>query len=136
MQFKGTDIPEDLSYTKTHLWVKTQDSLYTLGWTDYIQSNAGDVNYVELPEKGTPVQTDEDFGSIETSKWVDRLYSPIDGLVAEINDQVINQPELINNSPFIEGWLVKIEPQGDTGAKDLMSPKEYLEYIKACEEGT
>ena len=68
MQFKGTDIPEDLSYTKTHLWVKTQDSLYTLGWTDYIQSNAGDVNYVELPEKGTPVQMNEDFGSIET-RW-------------------------------------------------------------------
>ena len=81
------------------------------------------------------MQTNEDFGSIETSKWVERLYSPIDGFVSEINDKVTNQPELVNNSPFIEGWLVKIELQGNAGAEALMSPKEYLEYIKACEEG-
>lgn len=133
MRFGKVDIPEDLSYTKNHLWVKVQDSLCVLGWTDYIQSNAGDVNYVELPQQGIPVDVNQDFGSIETSKWVDRLYSPIKGQVVEVNDKVINDPELINKAPFTDGWLVKIELQGEIGSQSLMSPMEYLEYIKASE---
>lgn len=134
MQFGTVDIPEDLSYTRNHLWVKIIDNLCILGWTDYIQSNAGDVNYVELPEKGTMVEMGQDFGSIETSKWIDRLYSPVSGQVVEVNDKVINQPELINKAPFTEGWLLKIKPNGEIGSQNLMSPLEYLEYIKACKE--
>jgi glycine cleavage system H protein len=133
MQYGSADIPEELNYTRNHLWVATADGLCTLGWTDYIQSNAGDVNYVELPEKGNVVKVDEDFGSIETSKWVDRLYSPVEGQVVEVNHEVIVQPDLINKAPFAEGWLVKIRPNGETASQDLMSPREYLEYLKACE---
>ena len=134
MRYGTVDIPEDLNYTKNHLWVKMLDSLCTLGWTDYIQSNAGDVNYVELPRKGTSVKVDQDLGSIETSKWVDRLYSPIEGEVVEVNERVINDPELINKAPFTEGWLVKVEQKGEIGSGGLMSAGEYLEYLKACEE--
>ena len=133
MRWGKVDIPEDLSYTKNHLWVKVQDGLCILGWTDYIQSNAGDVNYVELPQKGTQVNVNQDFGSIETSKWVDKLYSPIKGQVVEVNDKVLNDPELINKAPFTQGWLVKIEPQGEIKSQNLMSPMKYLEYIKASE---
>ena len=133
MQFGNTDIPEDLSYTRNHLWVAIRNGVCTLGWTDYIQSNAGDVNYVELSEKGTQLDLDEDFGSIETSKWVDRLYSPLKGEVVEVNDKVISQPDLINKAPFDEGWFVRIKPNGDTESQNLMSATEYLEYIKACE---
>ncbi|NIR17025.1 MAG: glycine cleavage system protein H, partial [Desulfobacterales bacterium] len=110
MQYGNADIPEELHYTRNHLWVAIRAGVSTLGWTDYIQSNAGDVNYVELPEKGTMVDVDEDFGSIETSKWVDRLYSPVKGQVVEVNHKVIGQPDLINKAPFAEGWFVKIEP--------------------------
>jgi glycine cleavage system H protein len=92
------------------------------------------VNYVELPEKGTMVDVDEDFGSIETSKWVDRLYSPVKGQVVEVNDKVIGQPDLINKAPFAEGWFVKIEPNGETVSQNLMSATEYLAYLKACED--
>ena len=133
MQYENADIPEDLHYTRNHLWVAITDGICTLGWTDYIQSNAGDVNYVELPEEGTIVDVDEDFGSIETSKWVDRLYSPVKGQVVEVNHEVIGQPNLINKAPFAEGWFVKIEPNGKTGSKNLMSARDYLEYLKSCE---
>jgi glycine cleavage system H protein len=134
VQYGNADIPEDLGYTKNHLWVAIRDGLCTLGWTDYIQSNAGDVNYVELPEKGTMLELDEDFGSIETSKWVERLYSPVRGQVVEANAKVVGQPDLINKSPFTEGWFVKIKPNGETGSQHLMPATEYLEYLKACEE--
>ena len=134
MQFGTVEIPEDLSYTKKHLWCKRSDNIFTLGWTDYIQSNAGDVNHVELAEKGTVVEVDQDFGSIETSKWVDKLYSPFMGLIVEINDKVIKNPEVINKAPFTEGWLVKIEPRGEIERQHLMSAVEYLEFLKACEE--
>ncbi len=133
MQYGNTDIPEDLNYTRNHLWVAMRDGVCTLGWTDYIQSNAGDVNYVELPEKGTLVDLDDEFGSIETSKWVDRLYAPLKGEVVEVNDKVISQPDLINKAPFDEGWFVRIKPNGDTGSQNLISATQYLEYIKACE---
>jgi glycine cleavage system H protein len=134
MRYGNTDIPEDLNYTRNHLWVEIRDGLCILGWTDYIQTNAGDVNYVELPEKGTMVDIDEDFGSIETSKWVDRLYSPVSGEVVEVNDKVINEPALINKAPFTEGWFVRIKPNGESESQNLMSPKEYLAYLKACED--
>ncbi len=134
MRFGEVDIPEDLNYTQKHLWVRTQDQLCTLGWTDYIQKNAGDVNYVELPPKGTATEIDDDFGTIETSKWVDRLYSPIKGRVMETNDDVVKNPELVNKAPFTQGWFIKVEMQSETDSQGLMSPAEYLEYIKKCEE--
>jgi len=134
MKFGNVDIPEGLSYTKNHLWAKITDTLCILGWTDFIQSNAGDINYVELPEKGALLKMNRDFGTIETSKWVDRLHSPVDGRVLEVNNEVIQNPELINKSPFSDGWLLKVELESQTGLQDFMSSMEYFEYIKVCEE--
>jgi glycine cleavage system H protein len=133
MRFGKADIIEDLRYTRNHLWVKIQNGLCTLGWTDYIQQNAGDVNFIELSQKGTAVKVDQDFGTIETSKWVDKLCSPINGRVVEVNEEVINRPELINEAPFADGWFVEVEPLGEIRAQDSMSATEYFEYIKTCE---
>lgn len=134
MRFGNVDIPENLSYTKNHLWVNIKDGLCTLGWTDYIQSQAGDVNHIDLPQKGTPVAVNQEFGTIETGKWVDRLYSPVNGLVVEVNDRVIHNPELINKAPFTDGWFIKVDLQAEMGSQNLMSPMEYFEHIKACEK--
>ncbi len=134
MKFEKVDIPEDLSYTPSHFWVMAEGTLCTVGWTDYIQRNAGDVNYIELTAKGTALAFKQDFGTIETSKWVERLYSPVGGRVLEVNERVIQAPELINRSPFGEGWFIKIELQGEMGPSSRMSATEYREYIKACEE--
>ncbi len=133
MRFGEVDIPEYLRYTRKHLWVKTEDGICTLGWTDYIQRNAGNVNYVELSPSGTKLEVDQDFGTIETSKWVDRLYSPINGRVMEVNDQVIRNPELVNKAPFADGWFVKVHLESESGSNGTISPGEYLEYIKTCE---
>lgn len=134
MRYGEVEIPEDLIYTKKHLWVRIQDNVCALGWTDYIQYSAGDVNYVELPENGTQMEIDQDFGSIETSKWVERLYAPVNGLVTAVNDRIIHNPSLINKAPFTEGWFIKLDLQDETGPNNFMSPWEYLEYIKTCEE--
>ena len=133
MRFGTADIPEDLNYTNTHLWVKKQNGICTLGWTDYIQDNAGDVIYLELAEIGTPIKVDQEFGSIETSKWVDKLYSPLSGRVVEVNKNLSSHPEVINETPFTNGWFVKIELQSKTRIRRLMSPLEYFEYLKLCE---
>lgn len=133
MQFGTVNIPENLSYTNTHLWVKMQNGICTLGWTDYIQDNAGDVIYLELTDVGSPIEVDQEFGSIETSKWVDKLYSPLFGRIVEVNKKAILSPEIINQAPFTEGWFVKIEPQSKIELQQLMSPLEYLEHLKLCE---
>ena len=134
MRYGNTEIPEELSYTKNHLWLSSMGDVTTLGWTDYIQSSAGDVNFLELPEKGTRVRAGEEFGSIETSKWVDKLYSPKEGEVVEVNDRVDKQPELINQFPFTEGWFVKIKSEEESASLDLLSPADYLAFLKVCEE--
>jgi glycine cleavage system H protein len=133
MQFETVDIPEDLRYTRTHLWAKINNGMCTLGWTDYIQTNAGEVIYLELADIGTPIEVDQEFGSIETSKWVDKLYSPLNGRVVEVNKKVTSHPEVINEAPFTEGWFVKIELQSEIGFQHLMSPLEYFEHLKLCE---
>jgi glycine cleavage system H protein len=133
MRFGKADILEDLRYTRNHLWVKIQDGLCTLGWTDYIQQNAGDVNFIELPQKGAVIKADQEFGTIETSKWVEKLYSPINCQVVEVNENALNHPELINEASYTDGWFVEVEPLGEMRAQDSMSAAEYFEYIKTCE---
>ena len=134
MRFGDAEIPEDLSYTKNHLWVNMKDHPYTLGWTDYIQINAGDVNHIHLPEKETLLNVREEFGSVETSKWVDRLYSPLKGRVVEVNNKLFKKPELINDAPFGEGWFIAVAPSEKGESQGLITPEEYREYLKVCEK--
>lgn len=133
MKFGTVEIPEDLYYTRTHLWVKIDAGFCRIGWTDYIQANAGDVAYIELPEKGTLLEAGQEFGSIETSKWVDKLYAPFSGRVSDVNRNLINTPELINDAPFTEGWFIEIEPAEALDTRDLMTPGVYIENLQACE---
>ncbi len=134
MELEKTVIPEGLRYSRGHVWAAFENGLCVLGWTDYIQQNAGDVNYVELPEPGKRVEKDQEFGTIETSKWVDRLYSPIAGEVVASNREVLQRPELINQAPFGEGWLVKLRVDTAVESPTLLSPDEYAAYVQTCEE--
>lgn len=133
MKFGTVEIPEDLHYTQTHLWVRLNNGFCIIGWTDYIQSNAGDVNYIELPQNGQTIEAGQEFGSIETSKWVDKLYAPLKGRILETNAKVLHSPGLINEAPFSDGWFLKIKPHNPAEIKDLMSAETYFEYLKACE---
>lgn len=124
------DFPKDLKYTKEHEWVKVEGNIATVGITDYAQDSLGDVVYVELPQEGANVTKNEPFGVVESVKAVSDLYSPISGSVTEVNDAIIDSPEAINEDPYGDAWMIKVEIGGPDDLGDLMSSEEYKKYIE------
>ena len=122
--------PEDLKYSKEHEWVKMSGNIATVGITDYAQDQPGEIVFVELPDEGEEFGKDDAFGVVESVKSVNDVYSPLSGTVTELNDPVVDSPEIINEDPYGEGWLVKMEITDPAELKDLMSHKEYVAYIK------
>lgn len=100
--------PDDLRYSKEHEWLRVEGDEATIGITDFAASEIGDVVFIELPEAGRHVKAGEALGSIETVKAVEELYSPVDGVVLESNGRLDAQPELINEDPYGEGWIVRV----------------------------
>src|SRR3990172_2576147 len=103
------EFPKDIKYTKEHEWARTEGNIITVGITDYAQDSLGDVVYLELPAEGTTVTKDETFGVIESVKAVSDLYSPITGTVIEVNDALVDNPEVINDDPYGDAWILKVE---------------------------
>ena len=125
------NIPEDLRYTRDHEWVELEDGIVIVGITDFAQTELGDIVYVELPMVGSNVKATETFGNVESVKSVSDLFSPINGVVADINTRLGDSPELVNSDPYGEGWLIRIEPK-DVGEVDqLLTSDEYSDYIGA-----
>lgn len=121
--------PSDLRYTREHEWVRVQDGIGTVGITDYAQDQLGDIVYVDLPEVGTPVKRMEKFGEIESVKAVSDLYSPVSGEVVEANAALAERPELVNQSPYEEGWMIRVRLSDPAELEGLLSAQEYDEYI-------
>ena len=111
------EFPDDLRYTKDHEWVRVEGSLAKVGITDYAQDALGDVVYVDLPDVGASVTANQPLGEVESTKSVSDVYSPIGGTIVEKNPMVDDRPELVNEQPYGDGWLVVIEPT-DLGAID------------------
>jgi glycine cleavage system H protein len=132
MQPGKDEIPESLRYSRDHVWLRKEDHSYVLGWTEYMQWSAGDVNYVELVEPGMTLEDEREFGSIETSKWVGKLRSPVAGEVMERNERLVSQPELVNTEPYGDGWMVRIEA-ADAEGDALMSADEYRRHVAECQ---
>jgi len=132
MQLGKDEIPESLQYSGDHVWLRREDRSYVLGWTEYMQWSAGDVNYVELVEPGVTLENEQEFGSIETSKWVGKLRSPVAGEVIERNERLVSQPELVNTEPYGDGWMVRIEA-ADAKGDALMSADEYRRHVAGCQ---
>lgn len=124
------EFPKDLKYTKEHEWVKVEGNIATVGITDYAQDSLGDVVYVELPPEGGTVTKNEPFGVVESVKAVSDLYSPISGSVHEVNDAIIDSPEAINEDPYGDAWMIKVEIGNPGDLSDLMSPDEYQKFIE------
>ncbi|MFQ5585438.1 MAG: glycine cleavage system protein GcvH [Thermodesulfobacteriota bacterium] len=124
------DLPEDLRYTKEHEWVKIEDGTATVGVTEYAQDSLGDVVYLELPQEGDTVVKDEPFGVVESVKAVSDLCSPANGTVVEVNDPLVDTPEMINDDPYGEAWLIKVEIKDPGDLDDLFTPEEYQRYIE------
>ena len=119
-------VPEDLQYTKSHEWVRTEGDTATIGITEHAQDELGDVVFVELPDEGATFDAGESFGTVESVKAVSDLYTPVGGEVVEVNSALENAPEKINEDPYGEGWIVKLRTS-DTA--DLLSPEEYEEVV-------
>jgi glycine cleavage system H protein len=131
------DLPEDLKYSKEHEWAKVEADLVLVGITDYAQDSLGEIVYVELPEEGSPVSQSEAFGVVESTKAVSDLYAPVSGTVVQVNDALLDNPELINEDPYEDGWMIQIAASDGGELDKLMSAGEYAKFIeeeKAREE--
>jgi glycine cleavage system H protein len=123
-------IPEELQYTTSHEWVRTEGDTATVGITDHAQEELGDIVFVELPEQGATFGPGDSFSTVESVKAVSDLYAPVGGEVVEVNEALIDSPEKINEDPYGDGWIVKLRIS-DEG--DLLSASEYERLLE--EEG-
>ncbi|WP_137285132.1 glycine cleavage system protein GcvH [Halorussus salinisoli] len=124
------EVPEDRKYSSEHEWVETTDGTARVGISDFAQDELGDVVFVELPSEGDELTQDEEFGVVESIKAVSDLYSPVNGTVTAVNHALEDQPELVNDDPFGEGWMLEIELAEDSGLDELLSADEYREQIE------
>ncbi|MGM0545085.1 MAG: glycine cleavage system protein GcvH [Bacteroidota bacterium] len=122
--------PSDLKYTKEHEWIRDNgDGTATVGITDFAQSELGDIVFVEIEPEGFAFKQDEVFGTVEAVKTVSELFAPIGGEIVEINEQLEMEPELVNDDPYGDGWMVKIAIADESQLDNLMSPDEYEEIV-------
>lgn len=130
-----SDIPKERLYTKTHEWVENDgDGTVTVGITDYAQGALGDLVFVELPEVGNKLGAGDACAVVESVKAASDIYAPVDGEVAEVNEQLADSPELINQDPYGEGWLMKLAVDDESALDDLLDADAY-EAIVEDEEG-
>lgn len=124
-------VPEDLLYTEEHEWIReVGDSLVRIGITDYAQDQLGDIVYVEFPEVGKVVEKDDVLVEVESTKSVGEVYAPFAGRVTDINESITENPELVNQSPYENGWLVLMSVDGEVPADDLLDAARYRELTE------
>lgn len=128
------DFPEGLKYSKEHEWVLVEDDVAIIGITEFAQGELGDIVFVELPEVGEKISKDDPFGSLESVKAVSDIFAPISGAVVEINDDLKENPETINEDPYGDGWMIKVQMTDLDELKDLMSSEDYAEFIEQQKE--
>lgn len=124
-----SNLPEDLKYTKEHEWIKLEGHLAVVGITEYAAEQLGDVVHVELPQPSDEFTKGESFGVVESVKSVSDLYSPVAGKISEVNDVLIENSGIINEEPYTEGWIIKLEIENESELSELMSSKEYESFL-------
>ncbi len=124
------EIPKELLYTEEHEWILVDDTTNTatIGITDYAQGELGDIVFVELPHLNDEVKQLEPFGTIEAVKAVSDLFSPVSGVIVEVNTILQDQPELINQDPYDKGWMIKVKLANPSELEALMSPDDYKKH--------
>jgi len=128
------DLPEELLYSKEHLWIRVEGRRAVIGITDYAQEELGAISALELPDVGDELEQDDSFGTVEARKTVAELYAPVSGLAVEVNGEVLDLAEIVNDDPYDGGWLLVIEMSDPEELKLLMSADDYLEQFSADEE--
>ena len=123
------NIPEELKYTEEHEWVKIEDNIATIGITDFAQGELGDIVYLEIDSLDNEIAINEVFGTVEAVKTVSDLFMPVGGKVIEMNSTLEDKPELVNEDPYGEGWIIKIDISDLSEVDNLLSPEEYKNMI-------
>lgn len=124
------NIPDDLKFTSGHEWIRVEENVVTIGITDFAQDQLGDIVFVELPEGGESVEKGDTFGVVESTKSVSDLFAPISGKVIETNDPLLDSPEVINEDPYGEGWMIKVQMKNPDDIEPLLDAKGYQKYLE------
>tara|TARA_R110002049_G_scaffold75991_2_gene195527 strand:+ start:11429 stop:11809 length:381 start_codon:yes stop_codon:yes gene_type:complete len=124
------NIPSELKYTKDHEWIKIEGNIATVGITDFAQGELGDIVYVDVDTLDDTVEEGEVFGSVEAVKTVSDLFMPLTGEVIEFNEELEDEPELVNSDPYNKGWMIKIEISDSSQIEDLLDAEGYTSLIK------
>lgn len=132
-EIKDLDLPEDLRYTEDHEWAKLEGDAATIGVTDYAQEQLGDIVFVETPQPGDKFQKGDEFGTVESVKAVAELYMPVAGEVLLVNKALEDAPELLNKSPYTDGWIIRIKPDDLSQLGGLMDKGAYLKMLEGLE---
>ena len=123
------NIPEELRYTEEHEWVKLDGNVATVGITDFAQSELGDIVYLEIDTLGAEINSNDVFGTVEAVKTVSDLFMPVNGKVIDVNPSLEDNPEVVNDDPYGEGWIIKVEVSNPSDIDNLMSYEEYKNLI-------
>jgi glycine cleavage system H protein len=126
--------PKNLKYHREHDWARVDGDTAVFGLTSFAQESLGDIVYIELPEVGSDVTAGAPYAEVESVKAVSDVYAPLSGSIVEINEEVVDAPELINESPFEDGWLIKVKLSDPAEQDDLMSAEEYEQLLSEEEE--
>ena len=124
-------VPADCRYTKEHEWIRVEGALGVIGVTDYAQKHLGDVVFLELPEVGRTLAANEVFGTVESVKAVSELYSPVAGVVAEVNTGLVNKPEVVNTDPHGAAWMIKVKLADPAAVAALMDATAYQALVES-----
>lgn len=123
-------VPSDLKYTKDHEWVRVQGKTAVVGITDHAQQQLGDVVYVELPKVGDKLEATAPFGTVESVKAVSEMFAPVSGKVVKVNEELTDEPELMNTDPYTDGWAIELELSDTKQLDGLLSASEYEKYLQ------
>jgi len=124
------NFPDDLYYTKEHEWIRIDSNVATVGITDHAQDALGDIVFLELPVEGGPVNKGEAFGTVESVKAVSEIYAPLSGSLLEVNEPLTEHPETVNEDPYGEGWMIRIEISHPEEVDELLSVEEYKAFLE------
>ncbi len=127
---EDVSLPDDIYYAESHEWAKAEGDNVKVGITDYAQDQLGDIVFVEMPEVGDTFDKGAEFGTVESVKAVSELYMPIGGEIVAVNSSLEDAPELINNTPYSDGWMIEVKPDDQQALGSLMNKDAYLTSLK------
>jgi glycine cleavage system H protein len=130
------DVPEDLRYSREHEWARAEGGVIRVGITDFAQDALGDVVYVDVPEVGSEVRAGEPFGEVESTKSVSDVYAPVSGRVVERNTRLADAPQLVNQDPYGDGWMIAIEAAGASGLDAMLDAAAYRAFVEEAPPAT